>query len=36
VQALVAKVMSSEPAPIVSLRKSVPANVAEAVHAALE
>src|SRR5688500_910502 len=36
VQAIVAKVMSSEPAPIASLRKSVPASVAEAVHAALE
>ena len=36
VQAIVAKVMSSEPASIVSLRKAVPANVAAAVHAALE
>jgi serine/threonine-protein kinase len=36
VQAIVAKVMSSEPVPIASLRKSVPANVAAAVHAALE
>ena len=36
VQAIVAKVMSSEPVPIDSLRKAVPANVAAAVHAALE
>ena len=36
VQAIVAKVMSSEPVPITSLRKAVPANVAAAVHAALE
>jgi serine/threonine-protein kinase len=36
VQAIVAKVMSTEPASIVSLRKAVPANVAAAVHAALE
>jgi len=36
VQAIVAKVLSSEPVPITSLRKSVPANVAAAVHAALE
>jgi len=36
VQAIVAKVLSSEPVPITSLRKSVPANVAGAVHAALE
>ena len=36
VQAIVAKVMSSEPVPITSLRKSVPANVAAAVHSALE
>ncbi|HEU4720437.1 MAG TPA: serine/threonine-protein kinase [Gemmatimonadaceae bacterium] len=35
VQAIVAKVLSSEPAPVTSLRKSVPANVAAAVHAAL-
>ena len=36
VQAIVAKVMSTEPASIVSLRKAVPANVAAAVHSALE
>jgi Tol biopolymer transport system component len=36
VQAIVAKVLSSEPVPVASLRKSVPANVAEAVRAALE
>ena len=36
VQAIVAKVMSSEPVAITSLRKAVPANVAAAVHAALE
>jgi serine/threonine-protein kinase len=36
VQAIVAKVMSSEPVPLASLRKSVPAHVAEAVHTALE
>ena len=36
VQAIVAKVVSSEPVPLASLRKSVPASVAEAVHAALE
>ena len=36
VQAIVAKVMSSEPVLITSLRKSVPANVAAAVHSALE
>ena len=36
VQAIVAKVMSSEPAPITSLRKAVPAHLAAAVHAALE
>src|SRR5687767_879074 len=36
VQAIVAKVLSSEPVSVTSLRKSVPVNVAEAVHAALE
>ena len=36
VQAIVAKVLSSEPVPVASLRKSVPANVAATVHAALE
>ena len=36
VQAIVAKVMSSEPVALSSLRKSVPANVASAVHSALE
>ena len=36
VQAIVAKVVSSEPVLITSLRKSVPANVAAAVHSALE
>jgi serine/threonine-protein kinase len=36
VQAIVAKVLSSEPVLITSLRKAVPANVAVAVHAALE
>ncbi len=36
VQAIVAKVISSDPVPIASLRKSVPAHVAAAVHAALE
>ncbi len=36
VQAIVAKVMSTEPVSIVSLRKAVPANVAAAVHSALE
>ena len=36
VQAIVAKVMSSDPALITTLRKSVPVNVAAAVHAALE
>jgi eukaryotic-like serine/threonine-protein kinase len=36
VQAIVAKVLSSEPASVASLRKSVPATVAAAVHAALE
>ncbi len=36
VQAIVAKVLSSEPVPLVSLRKAVPAHVAAAVHAALE
>ncbi len=36
VQAIVAKVMSTEPASIVSLRKAVPAHVAAAVHGALE
>ena len=36
VQAIVAKVLSTEPAPITSLRKAVPANVAAAVHAAIE
>jgi eukaryotic-like serine/threonine-protein kinase len=36
VQAIVAKVLSSEPVSITSLRKSVPATIAEAVHAALE
>ena len=36
VQAIVAKVLSGEPAPVASLRKSVPASVAAAVHAALE
>ncbi len=36
VQAIVAKVMSTEPVSIASLRKAVPANVAAAVHSALE
>ena len=36
VQAIVAKVMSTEPVSVVSLRKAVPAHVAAAVHAALE
>jgi eukaryotic-like serine/threonine-protein kinase len=36
VQAIVAKVLSSEPVLITSLRKAVPANVAAAVHSALE
>lgn len=36
VQAIVAKVLSTEPAPLPSLRKAVPAHVAAAVHAALE
>ena len=36
VQAIVAKVISNEPASIVSLRKAVPANVAAAVHLVLE
>jgi Tol biopolymer transport system component len=36
VQAIVAKVLSSDPVLLVSLRKAVPANVARAVHAALE
>src|SRR5688500_9180513 len=36
VQAIIAKVLSTEPAPIASLRKAVPPNVAAAVHAALE
>ena len=36
VQAIVAKVMSSEPVNITSLRKSVPANVAATVHSALQ
>ena len=36
VQAIVAKVLNSEPVPVTSLRRSVPANVAAAVHAALE
>ncbi|MEO7520178.1 MAG: hypothetical protein ABIW79_00040, partial [Gemmatimonas sp.] len=36
VQAIVAKVLSSEPVAITSLRKAVPANVAAAVHGALE
>ena len=36
VQAIVAKIVSSEPVLVTSLRKSVPANVAAAVHAALE
>ena len=35
-QAIVAKVMTSEPADIVSLRKTVPPHVADAVHAALQ
>src|SRR5512138_1510389 len=34
VQAIVAKVLNSEPVPVTSLRRSVPANVAAAVHAA--
>ena len=36
VQAIVAKVLSTEPVAITSLRKAVPAHVAAAVHAALE
>ncbi len=36
VQAIVAKIVSTEPAPLASLRKAVRANVAAAVHAALE
>jgi Tol biopolymer transport system component/tRNA A-37 threonylcarbamoyl transferase component Bud32 len=35
-QAIVAKVMTGEPADIVSLRKTVPAHVADAVHVALQ
>ena len=35
-QAIVAKVMTAEPVDIVSLRKTVPANVADAVHTALQ
>ena len=35
-QAIVAKVMTAEPAEITSLRKTVPANVADAVHTALQ
>ncbi len=36
VQAIVAKVLSSEPVPITSLRKAVPAHVGAAIHTALE
>ncbi|MES2525207.1 MAG: protein kinase [Gemmatimonadota bacterium] len=36
VQAIVAKVLSSEPVPLESLRKAVPPHVAAAVHSALE
>ena len=36
VQAIVAKVISTDPVAVESLRKSVPANVAAAVHSALE
>jgi serine/threonine-protein kinase len=35
-QAIVAKVMTAEPAPVASLRKTVPPNVADAVHNALQ
>ena len=35
-QAIVAKVMSAEPVPVEELRKTVPAHVAAAVHAALQ
>ncbi|MES1260052.1 MAG: protein kinase [Gemmatimonadota bacterium] len=35
-QAIVAKVMTAEPAEITSLRKTVPGNVADAVHTALQ
>ncbi len=36
VQAIVAKVLSSDPEPITTIRKSVPAHVAAAVHTAIE
>jgi eukaryotic-like serine/threonine-protein kinase len=35
-QAIVAKVMTTEPADIVSLRRTVPGNVADAIHTALQ
>ena len=36
VQAIVAKVLSSEPEPVTTIRKAVPAHVAAAVHTAIE